>query len=288
MSKLFEAISNLEADNGQAVVDSPFRPDTTGFPSVESRGGHRKTLAIAIAILIISLAAGSGALFLSKRLAVPDRKPISKQDLARGNGLQGKIVASTPGAQKGHQEVIMSPLEYYPKTETKKKEGVALSASLNGAIKKANETGNALSSPFTEDTSRPTQRSNGALSGMDRHLKKSMPRPKPLNGAMKPAPLASNPLILNNHEKRLLYRAEKLRKNGLKEQALAIYQRVWKKSRNPLVANNLAAMLMEKGRYQEALKILEQAVKVSPSDGDIKYNLEQLRLFLSKTKTASR
>ncbi|GEM_PF-6673683 len=287
MSKLFEAISNLEADSGQAVVDSPFRVETTGFSDVESRGRPRKTLALAIGILIITLAAGSGALFLLKKLAVSNRNPVSEQELATGKGLKGKIMSAVPVAMKGQPETIKNHWEDSPKTEAGKEKAVALKASKNEAVKKDNRTDNALVFPLKEAASRPTKGSKGATSGLNRQLKGDS-WPKPLHGAMKPAPLASNPLILNGHEKRLLYRAEKLRKLGLKEQALAIYQRVWEKRRNPLVANNLAALLMDKGRYEKALKILEQAAKVSPSDEDIKYNLEQLRLFLGKTETLSR
>ena len=287
MSKLFEAISNLEADNGQAVVDSPFRVETTGFTGVESRGRPRKTLAIAIGILIITLTAGSGALFLLKKLTVSNRNPVSRQELAREKGLKGKIMATVPGAIKGHQETTKNLSEDSPRTKAEKKEEVAVKALLNDALKKDSRTDSASVSPLKKELSRTKWVEKEALSGLNRSLK-SKPGPKPLHGAMKPAPLTSNPLILNGHEKRLLYRAEKFRKLGLKEQALAIYQRVWEKSRNPLVANNLAALLMDKGRYEKALKILEQAAKVSPSDEDIKYNLEQLRLFLSKTETLSR
>ena len=287
MSKLFEAISNLEADSGQAVVDSPFRVETTGFSDVESRGRPRKTLAMAIGILIITLAAGSGALFLLKKLAIPDEKPVFIQEPARGKGLESKIPALTPNAIKGHKTLIENLSEDSPKTKVEKKEEVAVKALKNEAPKKENGTDSALASPLKRESSISTRGAKGALSALNRQLK-SKPGPKALHGAMIPAQLASNPLVLNGHEKRLLYRAEKLRKLGLKEQALAIYQRIWEKSRNPLVANNLAAMLMEKGRYGKALEILEQAVKVSPSDEDLKYNLEQLRLFLGKTETASR
>ncbi len=288
MSKLFEAISNLEADNGQAVVDSPFRRvETTGFSDAESRGRPRKTLAIAIVILIITLAAGSGALFLLKKLTVSNRNPVSEQELATEKGLKGKIMSAVPGAMKGQPETIKNNWEDSPKTKAEKQKEMALGASKHDSIKKDKGTDNFIISSFKKNASRPTKGSKGTISGLSRQLKGD-PMPKPLHEAMKPAPLASNPLVLNGHEKRLLYRAEKLRKLGLKEQALAIYQRIWEKSRNPLVANNLAAMLMEKGRYDKALNILEQAVKVSPSDKDLKYNLEQLRLFLGKTKTVSR
>ncbi len=287
MSKLFEAISNLEADSGQAVVDSPFRVETTGFSDVESRGRPRKTLAMAIGILIITLAAGSGALFLLKKLAVPDEKPVFIQEPARGKGLESKIPALTPNAIKDHKTLIENLSEDSPKTRVEKKEVVAVKALKNEAPKKENGTHGAVVSPLKKESSISTGGAKGALSALNRQLK-SKPGPKPLHGVMIPAQLRSNPFVLNGHEKRLLYRAEKLRKLGLKEQALAIYQRIWEKSRNPLVANNLAAMLMEKGRYEKALEILEQAVKVSPSDEDLKYNLEQLRLFLGKTETASR
>ena len=287
MSKLFEAISNLEADSGQAVVDSPFRVETTGFSDVESRGRPRKTLAMAIGILIITLAAGSGALFLLKKLAVPDEKPVFIQEPAREKGLVSKIPALIPRAIKGHQDLIKNLSEDSPKTRVEKKEEVAVKTLENKAPKKENGTDSALVSPLKKESSISTEGAKGALSALNRSFK-SKPGPKALHGVMIPAQLGSNPLVLNGHEKRLLYRAEKLRKLGLKEQALAIYQRIWEKSRNPLVANNLAAMLMEKGRYEKALEILEQAVKVSPSDEDLKYNLEQLRLFLGKTKTASR
>ena len=73
----------------------------------------------------------------------------------------------------------------------------------------------------------------------------------------------------------MLFQAERLRKKGDNISATRLYEKIWRKTKNPMVANNLAALLMEQERYKEAKEILKRAIKLSPNDEDLKYNLEQ-------------
>ena len=280
MSKLFEAISNLEADTGQAVIDSPFRTGHSGAPSEPGNENKvKKTLVLAAGILILALSGGSGVLYLSKRLATSGNtghwSSFSQKPLATGH------------AQK---ETLTLKRENRPVSEHK------LPGAIPGSTSKDLNTAKASLKRQLEEIQ---EKHAGQASLEPDHLKRpdsalaKTNKLPPLKNKFQPQakglmPFVSNPLILDSHQKRLLYRAEKLRKNGNQAEALAIYKRIWQQTKNPMVANNLAAILMEKEKFREALNVLEQAVKISPKDQDLQYNLSQLQQFLKKPQRTTR
>ena len=73
---------------------------------------------------------------------------------------------------------------------------------------------------------------------------------------------------------RWLYQAEQHRRIGDWEGAVVLFAKVWQKSNNPDVANNLAASLIQMDRLPEARKILQQALKKTPHDQDLKQNMQ--------------
>ncbi|MFT5700358.1 MAG: tetratricopeptide (TPR) repeat protein [Desulforhopalus sp.] len=79
---------------------------------------------------------------------------------------------------------------------------------------------------------------------------------------------------------RWLHQAELYRHEGEWEGAIALYRRVWDISKDPNVANNLAAALIEVERPEEALEILQEARIAAPNDRDIKQNLEIIKQML--------
>ncbi len=271
MSKLFEAINRLEADAGQVVVESPFGLETADRYETKPDNTWRKTLLLTGIIFIFALGAGFGLLFLSKKLT------------------------SQATSMKSHQ-FIQKPLDNIRKIRK-----VATLRLNSGAGQKAN---------VVQASSR-TKRSVKSLKekeNSDKVIRAEIPEPYDKHAISKNfsvkdripfhvrktsytakqalSPFVSNPLVLTSRQKRLLYRAERFRKAGLKEQALNIYKKIWAKSHNPLVANNLAAILMEKGRYKEAKEILVQAIGLSPDDNDLKFNLRQVKDFLQLNRTA--
>lgn len=82
---------------------------------------------------------------------------------------------------------------------------------------------------------------------------------------------------------RWLHQAEIYRHQGEWDGAISLYKRVFTKTKNPAVANNLAAALIETGRIEEAYKILKEAVLTAPNDSDIKQNLLVIKQMLGDT-----
>ena len=74
--------------------------------------------------------------------------------------------------------------------------------------------------------------------------------------------------LLNN----LLIMAEEERKNGNYKEAILYYQNYLKKSFNVYVMNNYGACLIELGRFDEAIDILNRALNIK-NDPEIKFNL---------------
>ncbi len=73
---------------------------------------------------------------------------------------------------------------------------------------------------------------------------------------------------------KLLYQAEKRRKEGDMTAAVKLYARAWQTEKSPGTANNLAAGLYVLRRYGQAYDILQEALILSPHDRDLQYNLQ--------------
>lgn len=74
--------------------------------------------------------------------------------------------------------------------------------------------------------------------------------------------------------KSLLEQAETLRKQGKFQEAIPLYTKLWDATHDPAIANNLAGIYLVIEKPRDAVAILNEAVKISPQDEDIKYNLE--------------
>ena len=77
---------------------------------------------------------------------------------------------------------------------------------------------------------------------------------------------------------KMLQAAEECRQRGDIEEAAGILRRLWRDWKEPSIANNLAACLILMKDYDTAKKILEEGLRLSPSDPDLLYNY---RLLLS-------
>jgi len=86
---------------------------------------------------------------------------------------------------------------------------------------------------------------------------------------------------MDRRHKQMVQTAEECRNRGDFAEAARLYRKVWEKSGDPLVANNLAASLMMLGKNREALAILQQALERHPGDADLEYNLEAARTLVS-------
>ncbi len=273
MSKLFEAINSLEANTSQVVVESPFDPKLLDVDDAgaKTKPKGKRLLVSAGLIVILAVAIGLGALLILRKMSRPE---LSNQVLHK---------VQTP--------VYQANIADHAKTTIR----VQTDNSSVSASKTKTGLGKQTAKVDTHNIASSFKEIKGAGQKVKKkHNEGSDINPLPSTLTLKDrsasqevlAPLVANPLILNSRQKRLLYRAEKLRKSGLENQALALYKKIWNKSHNPLVANNLAAILMEKGEYQEAKDILEQAIDISPGDNDLIYNLKQVKAFIRAKETA--
>lgn len=81
---------------------------------------------------------------------------------------------------------------------------------------------------------------------------------------------------------RWLHQAEQRRRGEDWEGAIALFTKVWQITGNPAVANNLAASLMQLGRWSEAEKILAKALQRAPGDQDLQQNLRVAQQLAKK------
>jgi tetratricopeptide (TPR) repeat protein len=96
-----------------------------------------------------------------------------------------------------------------------------------------------------------------------------------------PTQILADPAEEKAKASRWLHQAELYRHEGEWEGAIALYRKVWEISKDPNVANNLAAALIEIERPEEALEILKAGSIAAPEDRDIKLNLSIIQQMLS-------
>ena len=83
------------------------------------------------------------------------------------------------------------------------------------------------------------------------------------------------PVVVNTAEASELARqAWKAHQQGRKEEALERYREAFDMNPgNALTANNLALLLREQGRFDEAVTVLETGLRHSPATAELHYNL---------------
>lgn len=77
--------------------------------------------------------------------------------------------------------------------------------------------------------------------------------------------------------KKLIYQAESALKQNNSTLAIQFLQSSWDLVKNPAVANNLAALLIQQKKDQEALTIIDQALRLTPNDQDLLYNRQLIQ-----------
>jgi len=77
----------------------------------------------------------------------------------------------------------------------------------------------------------------------------------------------------DRQRKRILYRAEKTREQGDLSKALGLYKKAWSFGHDPDIANNMAALLIQSGKYDEAEHYLQQVVSLTSDNEDLQFNL---------------
>ncbi len=265
MSKLFDAITKLEAETSQGPIEVPFSADT------EKTGASKKRLTknILLGIVVFLVLSGLLAVYLTQNgpflnvnktfYAPPTIKKVHpvKKEIAPENVMANKNTAnSNDNATKlpARNKSVSSSLNKTPLTFNREQ--------IEGLEKKIQTLEKQKIAPKDHNPKREVQKTplkkTESVKGI-RLLQKRTPR------------------ILSFRDKKLLFQAERLRKEGDMISAIRLYKKIWERTQNPLVANNLAALLMKQERYREAKEILQKAIKLSPDDEDLRYNLEQLK-----------
>ncbi len=249
MSKLFEAISQIENSSSESAVEIPFKA-----PQQNGRGldqAHRRILYLIGLLTLIGLIV---ALFTKYKLNY-SQPQYTKQKLNIAINTKKQSTTNTTITTKNN---IISH---------------------NKISKKTDNIHDIKRNKFIENKTIKAKQNK-------RDIKKNIKTPKHLLNKKQIAKKAynktkpHNPYILTFRQKKLLYQAERLRKQGDINTALKLYDKIWQEIKNPLVANNLAALLMEKGHYKKAEKILKKALTIKPKDEDLNYNLSLVTSYL--------
>lgn len=259
MSKLFETINRIEAGTAQGVVESPFGKDLTPLLHPARDGALLRRLLSVAVIFLFFVSGGLGVLFFSRTLSQL-QAPVMEKPADQATKETQSALAHVP-----RKEESPAPKEALPESKVELKKGYS---AIRSQVPVGNgKTGKSSSVSITSENSIMPFEKAGPFS-------RELSRKKQL------ASVSVNPLVLSLRQKKFLYQAEKLRKEGRLDQALELYRKIWNKTPNPLVANNIAAVLMGLGHYSEARDVLESALKISPNDQDIKFNLAQLNMLL--------
>ena len=86
------------------------------------------------------------------------------------------------------------------------------------------------------------------------------------------SPAEISTTIHADRAKRLLYQAERARQMGDMASASQFFAKSWQTLKDPAVANNLAATLIEQKKFTEALAVLNEALRLAPGDEDLLHN----------------
>ncbi len=275
MSKLFDAINRLENEDGQGVINSPFRSNFIEKEYVPTSENQWKGVISAAIILAIAIAGGIGSLYLAEKKPGTAKTAIYPQKTKTPN-----FKEKVPVARKSN-----IPRSNRPQRELQTDIIKALSPSRQASNQKFNSSLKPLleaASPKTKIARlQNAEKKSGPVSTDSTAAPVTKPRQK-LRLPSTSHPLSQKHKLLSARMKRLLYQAERLRRDGAARDALKLYRQIWTHTGNPLVANNLAALLIEKARYKEARDILKEALRISPSDKDLNYNLLQVEKYLQR------
>ncbi len=256
MSRLFEALQSIEKrqSGGSSDPAVPFSGTAQTAP-VQSRS--RPLLLYAGIILLITATAGIGVFIVNmleetsqKQITVKDpAMPVAEETgiagLPRPESVQHKtfdaVKSSRSGKYSGRK--VQNPAELLstlPKVPAKK---IVTQKGLNKHDKDS-------------EVHVPSKAANSRVQAVSRETV------RPLPGLFTP------------ETKRMLQQAEELRVHGRMKDAAEVYETLWRRTKNPLVANNLAACLMMSNNTKKARKVLEKALEQNPDDSDLRYNLQ--------------
>ena len=261
MSRLFEALNSLESTTA-GIQELPVFEK--GEPESRKAGRMAKRQVI-ILPLIISAAVVLGAVFywLSSTL---NTREIREAGGTVQKAAKAESAITGTGLEKGPAAPDETGIKMHKRPSQKKQ--AALIPGNQGRVLEEHTppfyTKSRRERPLSRSISSNTKKSGGAAAeGPSYGLGRIRIRP-------------SSSRILNSRQKRLLYRAEILRKNGDMEEAAAIYEKIWQQTRNAQVGNNLAGLLILNRDLDKARGILNSVIKINPDDPDIKYNMSLL------------
>ncbi len=263
MSKLFDAITKLEAETDQGPIEIPF----SGGPPKNVVSKKRQTQNILLGIVIFLILSGLLLIYLIQNGPFVN-KAFSPPSLKKEHHIKEKV---------NPNDVLLkrkAPNLNDKTTELSTSKEKVSSFSKNPVIFKRKQIEELEKKIQALEKQKITSKNNKHKKGVQKAYLKRTKSVEEIHLLQK-----RTPKILSFREKKLLFQAERLRKKGDDISATRLYEKIWRKTKNPMVANNLAALLMEQERYKEAKEILKKAIKLSPNDEDLKYNLEQLKGF---------
>ena len=275
MSKLFEAISQLENSANQSAVEMPFKAS-----GQKGKGLHFLKNKILILSGLIILAGVCLVFFMEDSIKLFFKKTTAKQHYyAETNELDRPL---NEEFQNEKLKNNLNKITQSNKTENLDLKKIALhykKIQKNTKLTQKNISSHIKSATKSKQIHNELKKlipTNDTLQKHDYHQVVKIKKQKNIT--------KKNPNVLTFRHKKLLFQAERFRKKGELNRALMIYKKIWNDTKNPLVANNLAAILIEKGDYKKAEEILKTAIKLRPHDEELIYNLSVVTSYLKQSQ----
>ena len=270
MSRLFDALQSIEKrQGGKESPDIPFS-DAAGA----SPGQDRRTPWMLFAgIVILITATAAGGMFILNMLEQTTVRQDKAQQVQVAPRLLTKTVPTAPPS--GEKDITdLPPPESHgagkaPSRQNGRSAKLAASMSQDPAD---------LLSRLPDSPHVPKSRARKKRTGAAAQLQDSTRHPKKSPGSHTAAnrQVSRMPGLFSPEVKRMLQQAEELRTSGRVNDAANVYDALWRRTKSPLIANNLAACLMITGQVDKAREILEKALKLNPDDSDLQYNLQAI------------
>ncbi len=271
MSRLFDALQSIEKRHGgKESPDIPFSGAAGGASPGQSR---RRPWLLYAGIVILITATAAGGMFIMNML----EQTTARHDKAQQVQVAPRVIANTvptapPAGARGITD--LPPPESHGAGKAPSRQN-GRSARLAAAMSQdpADLLSRLPDSPHVSKR-RERKRRTGAvvpLQDSTRPPKKSPGSHTAVDGQVSRMPGLFSPEV-----KRMLQQAEELRTSGRVNDAANVYDALWRRTKSPLIANNLAACLMVTGQVDKAREILEKALKLNPDDSDLQYNLQAI------------
>jgi hypothetical protein len=268
MSRLFDALQSIEKrQDGKKSPDIPF----SGAAGASPGQARRIPWMLFAGIVVLITATAAGGMFILNML----EQTTVRQDKVQLVQVAPRVIANSvspapPASERGITD-LPAPKSVGAGKAPSRQDGHSAKLAASMSQDPADLLSRLPDSPHVPKSIERKRRTGAAapLKDSSRSQKKS-----PRSHAAPDGQVRRMPGLFSPEAKRMLQQAEELRTAGRVNDSAKVYDTLWRRTKSPLIANNLAACLMITGQVEKARKILEKALKLNPEDSDLQYNLK--------------